>query len=267
MGTTDQFDRLNDAIKDSGKDFNSFFVERLKSFIKTDVAGDLGAFWDDLAAKERETLKAAKEIGQEMSALVGVGIDVLSIEKEKTEESKKQLSILGKIEAVAYNTAKAIGMQLGYRKQIVDGAAKQLGIDADVESQTTEDLKLDLQRRKAQKREVDLAKREKGAFRGLAEAFDQAALATQITRLENELKGRSDVARLLSSFGKGMLLDRGYSVPDINRLSQANESSFAALSAGRDEQYKKDQSRILGDISKGIANINRTTSKLDSGLQ
>ena len=179
--------------------------------------------------------------------------------------AESQLDAAKKIQAVEYNTAKAIGMQLGYRKQIVDGAAKQLGIDADVESKSTEDLKLDLEQRKKQKRKVDLAKREKGAFRGLAEAFDQAALGTQISRIEDELNKRQDVSRL-SVFGKNTLLNRGYSIPDIERLSQANGGSFAALSAERDERYKIEQSNALDRISNGIDKISRTTSKLDSNL-
>ena len=73
MGTTDQFDRLNEAIKDSGKDFNTFFAERLKDFVETDVAGDLGAYWEKLAEEQRQILKDSKAVADEINNLPPVG--------------------------------------------------------------------------------------------------------------------------------------------------------------------------------------------------
>lgn len=190
----------------------------------------------------------------------------LETEQHLTSESAKQLGIAEAQRKTELHVARALGAQLNYRKQMAEGAAKQLGINTDVESKSTEELKADLIFRQKQKREVDLEKRKAGAFGGIAESFDQAALMTQIRRITEELAKRSDV-QTLSGFGAQGLFERGYSQEEVDRLMQANQQDFSELESGRALQSRDEQTDLLRRLEDGISSIERNVSSLGTAIR
>lgn len=54
-------DLLEKGNAEQEKSWNDFFARRLDGFVKSDIAGSFGRFWDDQAAKQRGILDAASE--------------------------------------------------------------------------------------------------------------------------------------------------------------------------------------------------------------
>ena len=241
------YDNLRQALKDSNKEWFSFFDERMSKQEKFDMVNrfgyDPGKFYDEAIDEQRQLLQESRQVADNISEAFGTTREgAIQLESELTYQKSTQLEIEKQITAEKQKQNKAMqdGLSIGIK-----------GFNA--ASLSEAELKYILQESKKQinKMRRNLRPSAYASVESQLAMTGGAAIQNQINEIEKELATRRKFEGL-SAQGRALMFD---------------PFQQKRLEAVTNPPANKETLDLLKDIKTGISGINQITSKLDRNLQ